>query len=241
MLKYLMPLIPNHTCYCEPFAGGLALLLAKPRSPVEIVNDLNGDLVALYRSIQYHLPELLRELSFLISSRELLAGFNRQPGLTEIQRAARFYYRNRTSFAGTMKSFAVAKTKGGGAAFPQALNQDLLGQARERLDRVVVENVSYERCLSLYDSPETFFFIDPPYLNSKIDAYDGWGETQISDLASRVALLKGQWVVTLDDSPFNREVFRGYHIESVESRNGTANVLKSDSRMKEIIVRKDRL
>jgi DNA adenine methylase len=239
MLRYLLPLIPKHVCYCEPFAGGLALLLAKPRSDVEIINDLNGDLVALYRSIQYHLPELLRELSFLISSREILAGFIRQPGLTDIQRAARFYYRNRTSFAGTMRSFAVAKTKGGGAGFPQDLNRDLLGQARERLDRVVIENVSYERCLSLYDSPETFFFIDPPYLNSKADAYAGWTEAQIRDLAARVAGLAGQWVVTLDDSAFNREVFKGYKIDSVESRNGTANVRKVASRMCEIIVRKE--
>ena len=60
MLKHRLPLIPEHVCYCEPFAGSLALLLAKPRSQVEIVNDMNGDLVALYRNLQYHLPELLR-------------------------------------------------------------------------------------------------------------------------------------------------------------------------------------
>jgi hypothetical protein len=83
------------------------------------------------------------------------------------------------------------KPRAAGAGFPQELNRDLLEQARERLDRVVIENVSYERCLSLYDSA------------------------------------------------FNREVFKGYKIDSVESRNGTANVRKVASRMREIIVRKE--
>jgi DNA adenine methylase len=72
LLKQILPKIKPHTCYCEPFAGGLAVLLAKERSPVEVVNDLNGELIALYRCVQYHLPELLRELGHLVSSREML-------------------------------------------------------------------------------------------------------------------------------------------------------------------------
>jgi DNA adenine methylase len=140
-----------------------------------------------------------------------------------------------------MKSFGVSKTKGGGASFPQGRNHDLLGQARERLDKVVVENVSYERCLALYDSPRSFFFIDPPYLGARADAYDGWGEAEITELAERVARLQGRWVVTLDDSPFNREVFKGYPIQSTESRNGKANVRKSRAVMREIIIQKEAL
>lgn len=63
MLKRILPKITPHVCYCETFAGGLAVLLAKERSEVEIVNDLNGTLVALYRNLQYHLPALLAEMN----------------------------------------------------------------------------------------------------------------------------------------------------------------------------------
>jgi DNA adenine methylase len=237
MLKHLLPMVPPHTCYCEPFAGGLALLLAKPRSSVEVINDRNGDLIALYRCIQYHLPELMRELSCLISSRQILKDFIAQPGITEIQRAARFYYRNRTSFAGGMRSFAVSRTRGGSTGFHTAKNFDLLGKARPRLDGVVIEHLDYERCMALYDSANSFFFLDPPYLNARPDAYDGWNEEQITTFAARVRALKGQWIVTLDDSEVTRAAFSGCAIKSIETRNGLVNHgVTKGCKFKEIIV-----
>ena len=72
LLKKLLPLIPEHDCYGEVFGGGLALFGAKPRSPLEIVNDVNGDLIALYLNVQRHLPEMLRQIDLAVSSRELL-------------------------------------------------------------------------------------------------------------------------------------------------------------------------
>ncbi|HXG49102.1 MAG TPA: DNA adenine methylase [Methylomirabilota bacterium] len=223
MLPRLLPLIPAHVCYCEPFAGGLAVLLAKPRSEVEVVNDLNGDLVALYRNIQYHLPELLREIEWFVSSRKNFVDFKAQPGLTEIQRAARFLLLNRTSFGGNMKSFAVARMRGGGATLDRVAVGDLLGAAHERLNKVVVENPPYERCLELYDSKDTFFFIDPPYLHAKINAYRGWTEAEMTALRRKLDRVKGRWVLTLDGSEFNRRLFKDCKIESVETVNGCVN------------------
>lgn len=223
LLPKLVPLIPEHVCYCEPFAGGLALLLAKPRSKVEVINDLNGDLVALYRNVQFHLPELLREMEFFFSSRRNLHDFNEQPGLTEIQRAARFLLKNKTSFAANMDSFAVAKTGGGGASFSREAHTALLGEAHKRLDRVVVENLPYERCLELYDSKDTFFFLDPPYLHARIRTYKGWDEDQMTEFSKRLRGLKARWLVTVDDSPFNRELFKRHQVERVVSKNQCVN------------------
>lgn len=235
LLKHILPLIGPHTCYCGPFAGGLAVLLAKPRSPVEVFNDVNGDLIALYRCVQYHLPELLRELDFLVSSRRMLKDFIPQPGVTDIQRAARFYYRNRISFGGGMTSYGVTRTNGGGAAFRRQMNRDLLEPLRARLDGVMIENLSFERCIDLYDSADSFFFLDPPYLNSNANAYDGWTEAQMQSFHLKVKDLKGRWVVTVDDSEFNRRLFSGCRIQSFESRNGAAHA-QTGSRFKEIIV-----
>lgn len=235
LLKHILPLIPEHTCYCEPFAGGLAVLLAKPRSDVEVVNDLNGEIVALYRCVQYHLPELLRELAFLVSSRQALKDFITQPGITDIQRAARFYYRNRISFGGGMRSYGVTKTNGGGAAFSRRMNEDLLGPVRERLDGVMIEHLPYERCLANYDSPGTLFFLDPPYLNSDAGAYEGWDEAQMRTFRERVEELAGQWIVTVDDSPLNRELFADCQIQRFSSRNGAAKN-GSGSRFSELII-----
>jgi DNA adenine methylase len=223
MLKHVLPMIPPHVCYCEPFAGGLAVLLAKERSQVEVVNDLNGDLVALYRNLQFHLPAVMEEVKWMFASRRNLYDFIKQPGLTELQRASRFLLVNRTSFGGGMKSFGVAKTPGGGVGFDRKVVGELLAKAHERLDGVVVENLSYERCLENYDSKDTFHFIDPPYLNAPTKAYNGFSEAQMRELRKRVGRLKGKWIVTVDDSPLNRELFSDCELRAVSSQNRLCN------------------
>ncbi|HEY3856363.1 MAG TPA: DNA adenine methylase, partial [Verrucomicrobiae bacterium] len=126
LLPKILPRIPPHVCYCEPFAGGLAVQFGKERSDVEVVNDINGDLIALYLNAQRHLPELLRQVESFISSRQLLHLVSVNPGLTEIERAARFLFRNRISFAGNCRSFGVSKTRGGAASFDRPLVRDIL-------------------------------------------------------------------------------------------------------------------
>lgn len=223
MLAKLMPLIPKHVCYVEPFSGGAAVLLAKERSKVEILNDINGELVALYRNVQFHLPELLREIDYLHASRKNFHDYVAQPGLTEIQRAVRFLYRNRISFGGNMHSFGVAKTSGGGVAFDHNKNTAILGAAHERLNGVVIENLPYDRCMRLYDSPDTFFFVDPPYLEAKVEAYKGWHREDLVQFKRSLVKLQGRWVVTLDGSEFNRELFKDCKIETVTTRNRLVN------------------
>ena len=61
LLKRLLSDIPSHTTYAEVFAGGAALLLAKAPSKAEVLNDLNSELVRLYRCVQHHLDELVRQ------------------------------------------------------------------------------------------------------------------------------------------------------------------------------------
>ena len=223
MLKHLLPLLPDHQCYCEPFAGGLALLMRKNPSHIEVVNDLNGDLIALYRCVQYHNDELLREIGHLIAGRQTMHDLLRNPGLTDIQRAARFYCRNRKSFGGGGRTLGIVRSKGSGCAFIRSKNVDLLSQARDRLSNVVVENLPYERCLELYDAPETCFFMDPPYLNARPTAYAGWTESDITRFRSHVVKLKARWIITLDDSEFVRSTFYDCKLTPVTTKCGTVN------------------
>jgi DNA adenine methylase len=223
MLKHIIPQIPAHDCYCEPFFGGGAVLFAKKRSSVEVINDINGNLVALYRNLQFHLPALLGEIEWLFASRQNLHDFIAQPGLTELQRAARFLLVNRTSFGGGMKSFGIAKTKGGGVGFDRQQVGGLINAAHERLNGVVVENLSYERCFANYDSKQSFFFIDPPYQNAPTGTYAGWDEAKLKTFRREVGRLKGNWMVTLNDSPFIRELFKGCRLQPVITKNGAVN------------------
>ena len=225
MLKLILPRIKKypHVCYAEHFVGGGAVLFAKERSEVEIINDFNGTLIELYRNLQYHLPALESEIDWLFSSRKNLHDFIAQPGLTEIQRAARYLLVNRTSFGGNMHSFGVAKTKGGGVNFRKDVLADVLGKARERLSGVVIENTSYERSFQNYDSKQTLHFMDPPYLNCKQAAYSSFTDADMRLFRKRVEKLEGKWIITVDDSPLNRDLFSDCAIEAVTTRNRLAN------------------
>jgi len=214
------------------------VLLAKERSPVEVVNDLNGDLVHLYRNVQYHLPALLQELEWILNSRQNLRDFVAQPGLTEIQRAARWLVRNRISFGGDTKSYGVSRTGGGGSTSRESV-AELLREFNARMDRVSVENLSYERCLELYDGKETFFFLDPPYLNSDPHIYKGWTEAEMTALKNILFQLKGQWLLTVDNSAFNRNLFGECTTIAVRTRNGEVNNANlSDATFGELIIRR---
>jgi DNA adenine methylase len=226
LLKALLPLVPaaeDCDCYCEVFAGSAALLLAKDRHPTEVVNDLNGDLVALMRNAHFHLPALLEEMRWFVASRRDFEDFKAQPGLTEIQRAARFLLRNRVSFGGGMKSFGVAKTKGGGVGFDRDDVGERLEGIRRRLNKVVVENLPYERCLQNYDSPRSFFFMDPPYVGPATGAYEGWTQEEARLFRTRVDRLQGRFLITINDSPENRALFSDCHVQPVKTGNRLRN------------------
>ena len=111
----LIPLFPPHECYVEVFAGGGALYFLRPQpAPCEVLNDINGDLVTLYRVVQNHLEEFVRSLKWALSSRQVFEWqkMTRPETLTDIQRAARFFYLQHHAFGGKVsgQSFGTATT-----------------------------------------------------------------------------------------------------------------------------------
>jgi DNA adenine methylase len=170
MLDLILPLIPKHECYVEPFAGGLAVFLAKPRSQNEVINDVHTDLITFYRCVRFHRDELLTELEFVLNSRQEFHDFRAQPGLTDIQRAARWYTRNKIGFGGSDDSFGVRVIH---PVSSRVNRMETIRQLNLRLDSATIEHLDWERCMDLYDRPSTFFFLDPPYTDCAKTNYDG--------------------------------------------------------------------
>jgi DNA adenine methylase len=71
LAKTILPMLPDHTCYCEPFCGAGAIFFLKEPSPTEVINDINSELVNLYRVIQHHMEEFVRQFKWSLVSREL--------------------------------------------------------------------------------------------------------------------------------------------------------------------------
>lgn len=218
MLKHILPLIPAHVTYVEPFFGGGAVFFGRPKpSPVEVINDINGDLVAFMRNAQKHLDELLTQMDLVLNSRQEFEDYQKQPGLTEIERAARWFIRHRLSFGGMGGTFAISRT----SPLPSRSQRLLAIRAMShRLDRTAIEHKDWSYILERYDAADSFFFMDPPYLDSGGTAYAGWSEHEIARFASAVQALRGSWMVTFQDCPEIRAAFAGCPLEAIDRANG---------------------
>jgi len=235
-LDEIFPHIPPHDCYVEPFAGGLAVLLAKERSKLEVLNDINGDLVNFYRCVRFHSDVLLTELEFVLNSREEFHDFRHQPGLTDLQRAARWFFRNKTCFGGAQMSSFGAGPAGGGSNNSRSARMEAIRALNLRLDKVCIEQLDWERCLELYDRPSTFFFLDSPYTDCDAGMYSTWTATDIQRLRDRVFCLKGKWLVTLNDTPAIRAIFHDCQIRSVSRQRGIRNQSGEEGIYRELII-----
>ncbi len=235
LLAQLLPLIRPHTIFVEAFAGGAALTLAKDPSKVEVINDINGELVNLYRHAQFHIDALVAEVAFTLNSRSDLEALIEQPGLTGLQQSARYLLRTRLSFGGGGSSFAVSKQ----AQPSRAAVLEKLQAFSARLDKVAVENLPYERLMKNYDSPGTLWFFDPPYTVGEVDTYAAWDHERMAAFAEAVFGLQGDWIVTVNDAPENRALFRGHEVRPVVTQSGAVNRrTRPEATFGELIIRR---
>jgi DNA adenine methylase len=200
----------------ELFAGGAAVLFAKAPSEVEALNDVNGDLVNLYRVVQHHLEEFVRQFKWALSSRQMFKWLQEQPvdPLTDIQRAARFYYLQCSAFGGRVdgQSYGTATTS------PPSLNllriEETLSAAHLRLAQVYIENLSWSDCMVRYDRPHTLFYLDPPYWQTEGYGVE-FGFGHYVAIAEAMRTCKGKVVLSVNDHPDLLPVFEEFWMERV--------------------------
>ncbi|MCE8015898.1 DNA adenine methylase [Halomonas sp. MCCC 1A17488] len=219
LAKQIIPLFQEHTAYVEPFCGGAAVFFMKSPSQVEVINDVHGELVNLYRVVKHHPDELVRQFRWgLVSREEYLTQRQIDPRhLTDIQRAARFFYLQKLAFGGKV----AGQTFGTSATSPPRLNlmriEEDLSTAHLRLARTVVEHLDWAECMRRYDRPGTLFYLDPPYWGTAGYGND-FGLEQYHLMASLAREAKGQVVISVNDVPEMCEAFEGLTIHTTSIR-----------------------
>lgn len=234
----ILPLFPPHACYVEPFAGAAGILFAKEPAKSEVLNDVNGDLVNLYRVIQHHLEEFVRQFKWALTSRQIFEWqkMTRPETLTDIQRAARFYYLQRNCFGGKVvgQSFGTATTAGPGLNLLRL--EEELSAAHLRLSNVFVENLHWHDCMTRYDREHTLFFCDPPYWET-----EGYGVDfpiqEYERLADAARSIKGLMIITVNDHPEMRRVFSGLPMDMVGIKYSVAGAGREHKQTGELIIR----
>lgn len=219
--------------YIEVFGGaGWVLFGAEKHAPFEVYNDINGDLVNLFRCVKYHCSELQRELQWCLNSREFFMDFREQlslRGLTDIQRAARFFLLVKLSYGSKRTSFGcVVKNMDGMIRY--------LSEAQKRLNRVVIENLNFNRLIKIYDRPRSLFYLDPPYHNAE-KYYDvDFGEPEHRQLCEQLKTLKGKFILSYNDDAWIRDLYKDFNIESISRPNNLAARHNGDHQYRELLI-----
>ena len=232
--KTIAPLIPKDIkSYIEPFGGGGWVLFYKDRwADLEIYNDLDGRLVNLFRIVKYHPNAFKEEYKYLLGSRDMFFQFLNGTFITDIQKAVQFYFVITRSFGGKGSSFGTVKKSSGGASKSQKNVLDKIDAIHERLDKVMIENRDFETLIKQYDFEDAFFYCDPPY--SQGCGYDVTSTKDFDHERLREVLgnIKGRFLLSYDDSPKIRELYKGFEMIEVERLNGINNRSDVENRKK---------
>jgi len=233
----LLPMFPAHECYVEVFCGGAALYFLRPMpAPVEVINDINGDLVNLYRVVQHHLEEFVRQFKWAISSRQIFKWQQetKPETLTDIQRAARFYYLQHHAFGGKVngQNYGTATTS---PMINLCRIEESLSAAHLRLSGTNVENLPWQECMKRYDRSHTFFYLDPPYWQT-----EGYGVPfdldQYEQMATLMRASKGKVMVSINDHPDIRHAFADLPMLELGIKYSVGNNQSAPQESRELVI-----
>lgn len=224
LLKFLLPLIPEHKGYVEVFGGAGWLLFAKSESKWEILNDLDSNLSNFWHTIQCSKDEFIDSFKYEIISRTRFDQFKQayinKEYENSIHQAHILYYL-------LMAGSGASLPDGGGSGFGTAKDKNRLNLSRiesdienahSRLKNVTIECNDFRKIFKSYDSESTFFYLDPPYRNTKRSSYPvgDFTDSDYIDLANHCKSIKGKFLLTINDDLFIRDLFENFNISPID-------------------------
>ena len=238
LASWIVSLLPPHEHYVEPFAGSLAVLLAKQPSRMETVNDLDHRLMTFWRVLRDRPDELLRAVSLTPHSRaEFEDAYNED--CDDLELARRVWIRLTMSRSATLRRTGwrhYIDPAGSSASMPGYLDgyRDRLAAAAERLMRVSLECKPALELIASYGSrPGVLLYIDPPYLGTT----RGWGNNYGREMKTEQEhreLAKALWdcsatvILSGYHSPLYDELYEGWHREQAAASTGNGRSGEQD-------------
>jgi len=219
-------MIPEHRIYCEPFCGGAAVFFAKEPSRVEVINDANGELVNFYEVLRRDFSALEREIQISLHSR-------RQ------HHRASVIHENPEMFDRVKRAWAVWMLANGsyGCKLNGTFGYDRTGSVSKKLankragfgadyaihlQRVQIECCDALRIIGSRDTPESFFYLDPPYVGTDQGHYDGYTQEDFDALLGRLEGIRGKFLLSSFRNASLAEFTRRNGWHTVEVRLGSA-------------------
>ncbi|EYE88249.1 DNA methylase [Fervidicella metallireducens AeB] len=221
--------------YIEVFGGAGWVLFAKDKhADLEVYNDAEGELVNLFRCVKYHAGEVQKELDNTLNAREFFEDYKQQlgtRGLTDIQRAARYFMLIKTSYGADKRTFGCIKKN-------LTNSIEYLKDIKERLNNVVIENKDFENLIKVYDRPKALFYLDPPYHGTEKYYNTGFNEKDHERLKECLKAIKGRFILSYNDDEYIRELYKEFNITEIDRRNSLVErYADKDKNYKELIIK----
>lgn len=229
-----------HTTYVEPFVGMGGIFFRRPfKARAEIINDISQDVTNLFRILQRHYVPLMDMLRWQLTSRtefERLTAAAAET-LTDLERAARFLYLQRTAFGGKISGRNFGVSIGLPARFDVTQLGAVLEAAHERLAGAVIERLPFDQLIARYDRADTLFYLDPPYYGCERDYGPGvFNRADFERLAAQLAGIRGRFLLSLNDTPEVRRIFRRFEIEAIDTTYSIAKDAGAHGKRGEVLI-----
>ena len=244
-LDFLTPLLPTDaTHFCDVFGGSASVLLNVCPYPVETYNDIDSGLVNFFATLRDQHEDLLRVISLTPFSREELErACEPATGLAPVERARRFYIRARqtrtglaqTSSAGRWAHCVLTSRAGMSGSVSRWLGSvDGLVDIATRLQRVQIENAPALEVIQRYDTPETLFYLDPPYVHAARGDTTAYGfemtDAEHHELAEYLAVIRGRAIISGYRTKLYDNLFRDWQrIDADEQRVSSVGAMRQES------------
>jgi DNA adenine methylase len=212
---------PEHQVFVEVFAGALNILYRKERSKVEVANDIYGELINLHLTIKRRPQALSFYLNEMLISRHIFTMLCKKQ-LTprnDTERAAFYYYRTTQSYCSMGEYFAMPKRN----RAPKNIYKSFKVW-HNRLKGVCIENMDFQKLIENYDTPDTLFYLDPPYVGTE-NYYEGsksggFTMSEHERLYNALKGIQGKFVLSYNDCEVARHLYRDYNIKELKTTYG---------------------
>lgn len=221
--NWILEHFPAHKCYVEPFCGGASLFFRKSPSMFEVLNDINSDVINFFDVLRATPEELIRALQLTPYS-EFEHHRAYEPCTDMLERARRFLIRSRQSYGSGEGMYKTgwryqAKDTRGTSLVNEWNAVEHLWAAAERLKQAQITCRDYRKVLSAFDTPETLFYIDPPYPFSTRSSKEHRYRAEMRDedhieLAHRLHAVQGHVIVSGYLCPLYEELYQGWKVVS---------------------------
>ena len=256
LLPQILPLIPKRmSAYCEPFLGGGAVLFAlQPRRA--LVNDLNQDLITVYRVIRENADALIEHLSrhentpeYFYRIRDLDRDREAYAALSDVEKASRLLYLNKTCYNGLFRVNASGAFNSpyGHYRRPNIVNEQTIRGVSRYFNSCDITFFSEDFAAVLDRVPRGgFVYLDPPYDpvsdTASFTGYNrgGFGREEQVRLKACCDALTARGVKFLlsnSATPFIRELYSSYHVSIVQARRAVNSVASRRGAIEEVLVR----